>query len=235
MRYCMNCGNELGNTKFCAKCGTKAPNDEPSNNGTLKKRFCSNCGAEIGDEQYCINCGAKTHDRVFISQTVPVQSVSGKKPVGIIAAVLSLICIICCIVIGAFVFSALYTGHETDSTEYDPYTFDYQSDVFQSGLARVYKVVNGDFKYGFIKEDGSIAIPCLYDDTSNDIYDDYYIAVQLDGKWGLIDDRNNLLIKCEYDSIYYDEANLEFVFSNNGTTTRKSISEIIELELEYLK
>lgn len=46
---CSNCGAEV-NGKFCANCGTPAPEN--------KKRFCSNCGAEVSGK-FCANCGTK--------------------------------------------------------------------------------------------------------------------------------------------------------------------------------
>lgn len=39
MRYCINCGNELGDTKFCVKCGTKAADELPlPNSGIAQKK-----------------------------------------------------------------------------------------------------------------------------------------------------------------------------------------------------
>lgn len=101
MKYCINCGNELGDTKFCTKCGAKAPDNESSSAGTMKTRFCSNCGAEIGDEQYCINCGASTNNMNVSYKTTKTftnnKTVSGKlskKFLLIIPIALILVCAI---------------------------------------------------------------------------------------------------------------------------------------------
>lgn len=53
MKNCIQCGNELNDhAKFCAKCGTKQPEEE-------QKRFCEQCGAELTpDAKFCPSCAA---------------------------------------------------------------------------------------------------------------------------------------------------------------------------------
>lgn len=104
MRYCINCGNELGDTKFCTKCGTKVPDETAaSSSGTRQKRFCSNCGTEMGDEQFCINCGAKATDN-FIVQNYSRGNDVGKTKnngKGILTTIIVIV-LICAIGIGGF-------------------------------------------------------------------------------------------------------------------------------------
>jgi len=74
MRYCNNCGSELGNSKFCTKCGAKAPEEPtmPAANTQPQKRFCTNCGADLGNERFCVKCGTKADDN-FIPQRSGAQ------------------------------------------------------------------------------------------------------------------------------------------------------------------
>lgn len=103
MKYCINCGNELGDTKFCTKCGAKAPDDAPQSSGTPQKRFCSNCGAEMGNEQFCTKCGAKATDDFIVKNYSSANNISKTKNNGKgIFAVLMAIVLICAIGFGAF-------------------------------------------------------------------------------------------------------------------------------------
>ena len=106
MRYCINCGNELGNTKFCTKCGTKVPDEAvSSSNGTQQKRFCSNCGTEMGDEQFCINCGAKATDNYIVQNNYGENNVSKSRNSGkgVFSAIIVIV-LICAIGIGGLWF-----------------------------------------------------------------------------------------------------------------------------------
>ena len=52
MVNCLNCGADVGDSKFCPNCGTKIEQEVP-------KSFCPNCGADVGDSKFCPNCGTK--------------------------------------------------------------------------------------------------------------------------------------------------------------------------------
>ena len=55
MRYCNNCGAQLGDQDaFCSVCGATA-----NNAGNTAERRCPACGAVVGpSDLFCANCGA---------------------------------------------------------------------------------------------------------------------------------------------------------------------------------
>lgn len=93
----------------------------------------------------------------------------------------------------------------SDSIDYDAYTFDYNAGFYQNGFSRVWKLVGGEYKYGFVDEDENITVPCLYDLTGNEIYKDEYIDVKLNDKWGVIDMENNIVVELKYDSVRFED------------------------------
>lgn len=52
MVVCSNCGYDVGDSKFCPNCGTKAEIEN-------SKSFCPNCGNDVGDSKFCPSCGTK--------------------------------------------------------------------------------------------------------------------------------------------------------------------------------
>ncbi len=91
------------------------------------------------------------------------------------------------------------------------YQFD-TADAFdrQWGLARV----SAGGAYGFIKLDGAVAVPLVYDDAKG--FNEHGRAlVALRGKWGIVDHQGNQLIPCAYDSMN-DLFNGWYEVSRNG-------------------
>lgn len=57
MAFCQNCGNDVGDAKFCSKCGT---NISPENNVVKNTKYCSNCASEIDIKaEMCPKCGVR--------------------------------------------------------------------------------------------------------------------------------------------------------------------------------
>ncbi len=106
MKYCINCGNELDNSKFCTKCGAKVPDDvQTADNAVNQKRFCTNCGTEMGNEQFCVNCGAKATDNIVVpNYSVGNKIASNNNQKGIFAAVIAVVLVIIIAVGGVFTF-----------------------------------------------------------------------------------------------------------------------------------
>lgn len=51
MAICQNCGQEVGDVKFCGNCGTEIAVEK-------EKKLCGNCGAELKDAiNFCPKCG----------------------------------------------------------------------------------------------------------------------------------------------------------------------------------
>ena len=56
MANCPNCGNDVGDSKFCPNCGTKIEYEKD-------KAICPNCGSDVGDSKFCPNCGTKMGEK----------------------------------------------------------------------------------------------------------------------------------------------------------------------------
>lgn len=63
MVKCQNCGNEVGEAKFCSNCGCEVERNVADNfslNRTQKSKFCPECGSEVnGSAAHCSNCGCE--------------------------------------------------------------------------------------------------------------------------------------------------------------------------------
>lgn len=81
-----------------------------------------------------------------------------------------------------------------------------------NGVSEGLLAVKKDGKWGFVNEEGTVVVDCLYDPyesyTSNgETYEFVYtavnghIAVLKDGKWGLLDTQGNTVVEASYDGI----------------------------------
>ena len=73
-----------------------------------------------------------------------------------------------------------------------PYAYD-----FHEGFAKV----KLDNKYGFIANQGNVAIPIIYDDAWN--FHEGFAKVKLDNKYGFIANQGNVAIPIIYDFAYF--------------------------------
>ena len=60
-----------------------------------------------------------------------------------------------------------------------------------------YVVVHEDYKYGFLDENGNVAVALEYDYATN--FSDGYACVEKDGKYGFIDTTGSVVIELKYD------------------------------------
>ncbi len=71
----------------------------------------------------------------------------------------------------------------------------------------VYKTADGEAKYGLLRDDGVLTIPCEYDWLS--VYDDFVdVAVHetdFSGKSGYMSLDGEVIVPCEYDDAYYGD------------------------------
>lgn len=113
------------------------------------------------------------------------------------------VCAVMCLTVCSCTSDKAKTPDEAET--YNAYEYDYNSGEYQYGLSRVWKLVDGDYKYGFADESQNVVIPCIYDHTSNDIFLGKYIAVEKDEKWGVVDINNNPVLSPDYDSVFFED------------------------------
>lgn len=70
---CQNCGEEVGDAKFCPQCGGKV---EPIEEVSAEK-YCPDCNVEVGEANFCPQCGGQTEP---IPETAP-EVVPAQTPV----------------------------------------------------------------------------------------------------------------------------------------------------------
>ena len=61
---------------------------------------------------------------------------------------------------------------------------------------RILKPIYENGKWGFADENGTVVIPCRWDDVCD--FHEGLAGVQWDGKWGYIDKTGELVIPCEF-------------------------------------
>lgn len=97
-----------------------------------------------------------------------------------------------------------------------------------NGVSEGLLAVKKDGKWGFVNEEGTVVVDCLYDPYESytsygEIYEfvytavNGYIAVLKDGKWGLIDTQGNTVVDATYDGISQVNPDGMFWLKENGT------------------
>ena len=65
--------------------------------------------------------------------------------------------------------------------------------------------IYSDRTFGFINHDGIEIVPCVWEETAQDLRNGV-VRVAQNGKWGAIDKYGNLIVPCEWDAMYdFDE------------------------------
>lgn len=117
MVFCPNCGKDVGDAKFCSKCGTTIGSDG-SNARTTK--YCSNCAAEIDiNAEICPKCGVRqmnynpssSEKNVWVAVLLSLLIVGlGHFYLGLPkkGALLLIITVICWVLIAVFIGFVLY-------------------------------------------------------------------------------------------------------------------------------
>lgn len=88
--------------------------------------------------------------------------------------------------------------------------------MYREGLAKVCQ----NEKWGFVRDSGSLAIPCQWDEVRD--FSEGFAAVRQEDKWGILDSLGNLVVPCRWEIIHSFQKGILTV-AENGEKFRVDI------------